>query len=243
MRQHLKAIHTAALALALVGPAAQAAVWSTSDQYGAYSIGSYSWNNDIWGSGAGPQTTWVNSTSNWGVWSNQPNTGGIKSYPHINYYVGKTVSALGTLSSSVSVSTPSGGAWASTFDIWDSNNAHEIMLWLNYTGTSAGCGNVKPISYNWSAAGCAIPVFTNVSVGGSTWNVYRGTNNANLVYSFLRTSKTNNVTLDLKAIMNWLVNQGWMGNVTVGNVQHGFEITSSSGGLNFNVNSFSLTAN
>jgi len=51
------------------------------------------------------------------------------------------------------------------------------------------------------------------------------------------------VTVDLKAIMNWLVNQGWMGNVTVGNVQHGFEITSSSGGLNFNVNSFSLTSN
>jgi hypothetical protein len=237
----LSKVAAATLAVAL-SASAHAATWSSSDQYGSWTTGSYSFNNDIWGSGAGPQTIWANSSSDWGVWSNQPNTGGIKSYPHIAYPVGKSVSALSTLKSTVSATTPSGGAWESTYDIWDNGNAHEIMLWLNYTGTSLGCGNVKPISYNWTAQGCAIPVYTNVTVGGGTWNVYRGNNGANDVFSFLRTSKTNNTTVDIKAILNYIVGLGWMGNVTVSQVQYGFEITSASGGLDYHAQNFSVTA-
>ena len=233
------AVATAALCAASVS---QAAVWSTSAQYGSYNSGPYNFNNDIWGAGAGPQTIWVNSPSDWGVWSNQPNTGGIKSYPHIGYNVGKTISSLSRLTATVSATTPAGGAWSSTFDIWGGNNAYEIMLWLNYTGTSNGCGNVKPISYNWSAAGCAIPVYTNVSVGGGTWNIYRGTNGGNQVFSFLRTTKTNNTTVDVLAILNYLRNKGWMGDVQMGQAQYGFEITSSSGGMNFGSRNFSVTA-
>lgn len=226
-----------------MGSSAMAAVWSSSATYGSYTSGAYNFNNDIWGgSSAGPQTIWVNSPSDWGVWSDQPNTGGIKSYPHIGYNVGKTISSLSHLTATGIATTPSGGAWESAYDIWDSNNAHEIMLWMNYTGTSAGCGNVKPISYNWTATGCAIPVFTNVSVGGGTWNVYRGTNGNNLVYSFLRTSKTNSLTVDVRAIMNYLKNQGWIGDVEMGQLQYGFEITSSSGGMNFHSQNFSVTS-
>jgi hypothetical protein len=43
--------------------------------------------------------------------------------------------------------------------------------------------------------------------------------------------------------MNYLKNtKGYFGNVTLGNVQFGFEITSSSGGLNFTTNSFSVSS-
>jgi xyloglucan-specific endo-beta-1,4-glucanase len=223
--------------------AAQAAVWSTSANYGSYSSGAYSWNNDIWGAGAGPQTIWVNSQSDWGVWANHPNTGGIKSYPHINYEVGRNISAMSRLTATVQATTPAGGAWASTFDIWDVNHAYEIMLWVNYTGTSNGCGNVKPISYNWSSAGCAIPVYSNVSVGGHTWNIYRGSNGGNQVFSFLRTSKTNSATIDVLAVLNYLRNRGWMGDVRMGSLQYGFEITSSSGGMNFGARNFNVTVN
>jgi hypothetical protein len=231
----------AVLATCAVG-AAVAATWASSAQYGSYTSGAYSWNNDVWGAGAGPQTIWVNSVSDWGVWSDQPNTGGIKSYPHISYKVGKRISALSRVTSTISATTPAGGAWVSAFDIWDSNHAYEVMLWMNYTGTSAGCGNVKPISYNWSAQGCAVPVYTNVTVGGSTWNVYRGNNGGNMVYSFLRTTKTNNNTVDILAILNWLKNRGWMGDVTLGDVQYGFEITSSAGGLNYHSRNFGVVA-
>lgn len=246
----------ALVTLALASQSAQASTWtatspatsscSATNLFATWTYGSYSFNNDVWspcsGVAAGAQTIWANTNSDWGVWSNQPDTGGIKSYPHISYAVNKTISALTTLSSTVSATTPSGGAWESTYDIWVGNNAHEIMLWLNYTGTAAGCGNVKPISYNWTAAGCAIPVYTNVSVGGSTWNVYRGNNGSNMVYSFLRTTKTNNTTVDVLAILKYIKNLGWMSDLVVGDVQFGYEITSSSGGKDFVTKAFSVTS-
>lgn len=230
------------LAGAIAAPAL-AAVWSSSDRWGSWTSGSYTLYNNIWGSGYGPQTIWANSATNWGVWADHPAAGGIKSYPNATFNVNRPVSAINTLKATVSASTPAGGAWSSTFDIWDSGHQHEIMLWLNYTGTANGGGNVKPISYNWSSSGNAIPAFTNVNVGGHTWNVYRGSNGANEVFSFLRTSKTNNATIDVKAVLNWLVAKGWMGNVTVTEVQYGFEITSSPGGMNFVTNNFTVQSN
>lgn len=48
---------------------------------------------------------------------------------------------------------------------------------------------------------------------------------------------------DVLAVLNWLKNtKGWFGDITLGNVQFGYEITSSSGGLNFTTNSFSVTS-
>lgn len=219
--------------------AALAATWWSSDQWGSWSTNGYTFYNNVWGNGHGPQTIWVNSVSDWGVWSDQPNTGGIKSYPNITRYLGRRISQIGNLTSHVQTTVPSGGAWESTFDIWDVNHRYEIMLWLNYTGTPDGCGNVKPISYNWTSNGCAIKV-TTVFVGGKNWNVYRGTNGANQVFTFEALYKTNNADLDVKAILNWLKNQGWMGDEVIGDVQFGFEITSSAGGMNFGSQNFNI---
>jgi Glycosyl hydrolase family 12. len=217
------------------------ATWSSSDQWGTWSNGGYTLYNDVWGSGAGSQTIWANSYSNWGVWANHPNTGGIKSYPNCTKYVGKTLSSLASCKSSFNATTPSGGAWESTYDIWDSNNAHEIMLWMNWTGA------VNPISSQYNSSGQPVAAYTNISVGGHTWNIYTGSNGSNAVYSFLRTSKTNSGTIDVLAIFKWLQSKGLLGNVTLGNVQYGFEITSSYGtngaGLNYTTNSYSVSFN
>lgn len=247
----------AAAAMMFAAPGAHAATWaasspatsscSASNLFASWTFGSYGFNNDVWspcgGVAAGAQTIWANSNVDWGVWSDQPNTGGIKSYPHIAYTVNKAISALTRLSAPIAATTPSGGAWESTFDVWAGNNAHEIMVWLNYTGTSGGCGNVKPISYNWTSAGCAIPAHSNVSLSGGTWNVYVGNNGSNMVYSFLRTSKTNNTTVDVLAILKYLKSLNYFGDVAVGEVQYGFEITSSSGGMNFSDKNFAVTVN
>jgi hypothetical protein len=217
------------------------AAWYSSGQWATWSNGGYTLYNDVWGSGAGSQTIWANSYSNWGVWANHPNTGGIKSYPNCTKYVGKTLSALASCKSSFNASTPSGGSWESTYDIWDSNNAHEIMLWMNWTGS------VGPISSKYNSSGQPVAAYTNISVGGHTWNIYTGSNGSNAVYSFLRTSKTNSGTVDVLAIFKWLQSKGLLGNVTLGNVQYGFEITSSYGtngsGLNFTTNSYSVSFN
>jgi len=223
-----------------LSPAANASVqanWSSSAAYGQWTSGAYTVYNDVWGSGAGAQNIWANSGSNWGVWSNQPNTSGVKSYPDAAIDINKTLSSLTTVTSSFNATTPSGGSWESTYDIWDQSKANETMLWFNYTGS------VGPISYTYGSNGAATPVYTNVTVGGHTWNVYRGNNGNNNVYTFVRTSNTNSATVDILAIQRWIESKGWFGNITQGDVDYGFEITSSSGGLNFTTNSYSVTYN
>src|SRR2546426_73612 len=116
------------------GNAAVKANWSSSAQYATWSNGGYTLYNNIWGSGAGPQTIWANSYSNWGVWANHPNTGGIKSYPHSARNVGRNLSALHGVTSNFNVTRPGSGAYETAYDIWAGNNAFEVMLGMSKRG-------------------------------------------------------------------------------------------------------------
>jgi hypothetical protein len=221
----LAALFLAVPAVFVAGPA-QAATWGSSDQWATWSNGGYTLYNDVWGSGAGPQSIWANSYSNWGVWANHPNTGGVKSYPNATKYLGKKVSTLGTTTSSFNVTVPTSGvAFETAYDIWSSDNAYEIMLWMNRYGAVGPIGSQQ----------------TTASVGGHSWAVYRGSNGANQVFSFVRSGNTSAGTVDIRAIVQWLRSKGWFGDVTIGNIQFGYEITSSSGGKDFVTNSFSVT--
>jgi len=221
---------------------ANAAVWGASGDYDTWSDGDYTLCNDIWGEGAGPQSIWANSYSNWGVWSAQPNTGGIKTYPHAEKVVNKKLSEINTLTSSFDVTVPtSGTAMETSYDIWLDNNAYEIMLWMNQYG------DVKPISYNYDQWGNAVPYYWGVPIGGHKWNVYRGNNGGNEVFSLVRTDgNINSGNVDIKEIATWIRDvPKWYDDVTLGNVQFGFEITSSynnGSGYNFITNSFSVTS-
>lgn len=211
-----------------VGNAANAAVWSSSAQYASWSSNGYTLGNDVWGSGAGPQTIWANSSSNWGVWSQQPATNGVKSYPHAEYDFNRSLSAIGRISSSFNVSVPGSGVYNTAYDIWLNNYAYEVMLWMNEK--SAG-----PLgSYSQT-----------VSVGGYTWRLYSGSNGSNTVYSFVNTGQSSSGTVDVLAALNWLQHNGWFGGstATLGNVQFGWEISSTGNtGTNFTTNSYSVSA-
>ena len=211
------------------------AVWVASGQWDTWNSNGYTVYNNIWGSGAGTQTIWARTPTNWGVIANHPMTSGVKSYPHtVRGSLNRTVSSLGTLTSSFNVSVPSSGNYATTYDIWANNWAYEVMLWMNYNGA------VGPIAESYDQNG-AVPNFRNLSLGGHTWNVYRGSNGANAVFSFLRISDTNSGSVDVRAILNWLRTQGWWGDVTVGEVQFGFEISGTNGSAAFTDNSFAMT--
>jgi hypothetical protein len=214
-----------AVALTTGGAVAQAAVWESSDQWGTWTTGDYILYNNVWGGGAGPQSIWANSASNWGVRADHPNTGGVKSYPNATRYVNRRLSSLGALSSSFNVRVPSGGAYASTYDIWLDNNAYEIMLWMNKTGPVGPIGSYQ----------------TTASTGGHSWDIHRGVNGSFQVFSFLRRGNTNAGTVDIRAVLEWLRTNRWIGDVNVGYVQFGYEITSSSGGMDFVTNSFSVS--
>jgi hypothetical protein len=214
--------------------------WSSSAQYASWDAGSgYTIENNIWGSGAGFQSIWANTYSNWGVWSDQPNTSGVKSYPNSDYGVHQTFSGLHTVQSSFNVTVPSSGAAAeSTYDIWCNNYAYEIMIWENWTGS------VNPIAVGYNGNGTPIATYTNVTptAGGPTYTVYVGSNGTNAVYSFLNNSQTSSGTVNIKDILNYIQSKG-ITFTTLDKVQFGFEITSSNGGLNFDCNSYSATVN
>ncbi|QGG54967.1 GH12 family glycosyl hydrolase domain-containing protein [Paenibacillus sp. B01] len=219
----------------LLSATAFAAVWTSSAQWGSWSNGGYTVYNNIWGSGAGTQTIWADSYSKWGVTANHPNTGGIKSYPNSTRPINTQLAALSSLKSSFNVTVPSSGSsFVAAYDIWSGNNAHEIMLWMNKQGA------VGPIAGSWDSNGNPVANFTNVSVGGHTWNVYKGSNGSNDVFSFVRTSNTSSGTVDVLAILNWCKSKGWMGNEIVNSVQFGYEITSAPNAT-FTTNSYSVS--
>jgi len=124
------------------------------------------------------------------------------------------------------VARPGGGAYETAYDIWANNNAYEIMLWMNKQGPVGPIGSYQ----------------TTVNVGGHSWDVYRGSNGSNEVFSFLRTSNTDSGWVDVLAVLNWIKARGWYGDVTLGEVQFGFEITSSAGGMDFRTDSYSVSA-
>ena len=211
------------------------AAWVATGNFDSWTNNGYTLNNDVWGSGAGPQTIWARTGTNWGVVANHPRTSGVKSYPHTGRNLNRALSSLSTLTSSFNVTVPGDGDFETAYDIWANNNAYEVMIWANQRGA------VGPIAESYDANG-AVPSARNVNVGGHTWNVYRGSNGANAVFSFLRTSATNSGTVDVLAVLNWLRTQGWWGNVTIGDVQFGFELTGTAGQSNFVCNSFSINA-
>ena len=87
----------AATALVFTAGNAQAATFGSSDRWATWTNGGYTLYNNVWGTGYGAQSIWANSYSNWGVWANHPNTGGVKAYPNATQVASnKKVSAIGT---------------------------------------------------------------------------------------------------------------------------------------------------
>ncbi|MGH3165037.1 MAG: GH12 family glycosyl hydrolase domain-containing protein [Trebonia sp.] len=220
-------VAAAATALILTATAARAAVYESSAQYASYSTGGYTIYNDEWGSGHGSQTLWVNSATNWGVYSTQPNTSGVKSYPNISRSVGTALNTLSTLSSSFSESNPGSGNWESAYDIWLNGSGYEVMVWTDVSG------DVGPLG---SSVG-------TVSLAGSTWTLYAGNNGSNPTYSFVRSGNESSGTINLLDLLKYLENtKGYFSNPALSTVQYGWEISSTGNTQeDFTINNYSVT--
>ena len=104
------------------------------------------------------------------------------------------------------------------------------MLWVNYTK-----GSVFPAGSLGKS---------NVSTGGHTWDVYYGAYGGHDVVSLLRTTNSSSATVDVKAILDWIItNKGnFQSNWTLYQVQFGPEIVADSGVQSFICNSFSVSS-
>jgi len=192
---------------------AWAAAWSSCDRYASWSNGGYTIYNNIWGGGAGWQCIWANNGSNWGITCNHGSSGGIKSYPNSTKWLNKNTNNTPYCGTWFSVSRPGNGAYTTTFDVWGNGERYEIMMWMNKVGAVGPIGSQQ---------------YSNQSIGGHSWNVYRGWNGSIEVFSFVRTGNTNSANVDHKAIWNWLQSRGWWNNPYIGKIQLGFEITNTS---------------
>ena len=218
-------------------PTASQARWTTSGTFDEKPFGGYVVRNNIWGEGHGSQQLWANSAADWGVHADHPDTSGIKAYPHAGWMVDRRLSRLAKVTSRFAVAVPKAGSYNTAYDIWCEKHAYEIMLWVNWHG------KMGPIASSWDATGTPKIEMANVSVGGHTWDVYKGSNGVNAVFSFLCTSQQTSGEVDVKAVLDWIKAQGWFaqpGDVLLDEVQFGWEIAGSPGGLNFSVTDFAV---
>ena len=206
------------------------AEWCSIGQYSSMAFSPYTMFNNVWGATSG-QMIQVESPSNWWVNSTFPETSGVKSYPNASLdLTGKTLANLGSCTSSFNVTGPATGSWEFAYDLWVPS---EVMIWMHKNG------NVGPIAQGWNSDGTPIAAATNVTVGGSTWDVYHGGSN---VVSLVRQGNIDSGTVDIAAILNWIAAQGWITNTSgLGKFQFGPEITSAPGGLTFTTNSYSMS--
>jgi hypothetical protein len=213
-----------AMVMAVSSLGARAATWSTTAQFGQYNFSTgYAVNNDLWGSGYGPQTLYVDTTSgnapHFWITTQQPHgSGNIKAYPDARISINKTVSSLTKLVGSFDVGSPANGVsvydWA--FDCWIPS---EVMVWTK-----------------WDRQGVSGSLYqSNVTISGVTYNVYHGS-----YWTFRRVSQTSTGSADLAAIFKWLVNGGHLANGTVGSCQFGVEIVDGTTSA-FAVHSCSIT--
>jgi hypothetical protein len=215
-------IKTAVLATVMVilPTGLQAETWTTTAQYGQYDFANgYAVNNDCWGSDAGPQTLYVDTTSEDAphFWATSDQNGGdnVETYPDARIDIGVDVLSLGKLVGAFDTGANEGQC-DFAFDCWIPS---EVMVWTQWTSGSYPDGSLYQ---------------SNVTISGVTYNVYHGT-----LWSFLRTSQTSSGEADLAGIFKWLVNNGLLANGTVGSCQYGVEIRDGSS--TWTVHSCSIT--
>lgn len=249
------AVYLATATLAVAGVTVQAApaqAAGTCDHFAAIDRGKYWINNNVWGrdSGSGWQCIWDNWQSGndigWGTsygWSGTSYT--VKSYSAaiLGWHWGWRRSGTGLpvqLSANRSVNTGwnysvrhSGGAMNVAYDLWlhsmsnpsyNNNPTDEVMIW----------------PYRLNGAGPAGTRQATVNLAGANWDLYRGwidagNGNGWNVFSFVRTSNTTSVTLNLRDFLNDLRSRGWVGGSKyLTSVQAGAEVFTGNGQVDTN---------
>ncbi|GFF27405.1 endoglucanase-1 [Aspergillus udagawae] len=176
------------------------------NQYGTYSNGRYTVNNNLWGqgSGSGSQCTYVDSISNSGVawhttwtWSGGDNQ--VKSYANSQVALTKKhVSQIGSIPTTVQWSYDNTNIRADVaYDLFtaaDINHVtysgdYELMIWL------ARYGGVQPIG---SRIGTA-------NIAGHTWELWYG-GSTQKTYSFVSATPITSFSGDVMDFWRYLTN-------------------------------------
>jgi hypothetical protein len=222
-------------------PSAKANTTSTKDAF--ITVGKYWINNNQWGSGtgSGSQSIWSTCQQGdligWGTswnWSGTSNQ--VKSYASVvfGWQWGWKITNTGLpvqISSGKKITcgwdysiTQSGGSADVSYDIFahsiamagtNDDPTDEIMVWLSAINGAGPVGTKQ----------------ATASIGGASWDLYRGTTRWN-VFSYVRTQNATTAVVNIMDFMNDLVSRGWMqSSKYVSTVQSGTEIFTGTGQL------------
>jgi hypothetical protein len=217
-------------------------VFTTSDTNGGWSDGGYYVHNNVWNaSEAGPETLYACSYDNWYVTSTQPDTTSVKAYPNVHLDIdnldGQPISNYSTITSTFAATAPDVGIYNVASDLWLDgvgwgNGTTEVMIWTENRG-QVPLGDV---------------VAPELTFGGELYDVYRYTSDSDggvHVVTLLSTETQTSGSIDLKEILNWIVDEGWLlSDATVNQIGYGVEVCSTEGRpATFYVTEFSVTMN
>jgi hypothetical protein len=182
------------------------------------------------GESCGPETVHVCSASSWYVVSNQPagNTAVLSYVSSQVNYSSVPLSSFSSITSTFSEEGPRVGDYEAAYDVFfNPGNLYEVMVWVdNYHQTPGG---------GWN------PIATNVSVGGSVYNVYQS---GSTIY-YVAVINFTSGEVDLLAIFKDAIGaRHWLpADVLLEQIQFGWEICSTNGEpATFYLDEFSLTA-
>jgi hypothetical protein len=217
-------------------------VFTTSDTNGGWSDGGYYVHNNIWNADeAGPETLYACSYKNWYVTSTQPDTTSVKAYPNVHLDIdnldGLPISNYAAITSTFAATAPDVGIYNVAYDLWLDgvgwgNGTTEIMIWTENRG-QVPLGNTVP---------------PQMTFGGEQYDVYRYTSSSDggvQVITLLATEAQTSGSLDLKEILNWIVDEAWISaDATINQIGYGVEICSTEDQpATFYFTDFSVTMN
>jgi hypothetical protein len=216
--------------------------FTTADTNGGWSNGGYYVHNNVWNaSEAGPETLYACSFKSWYVTSRQPGTTSVKAYPNVHLDVnslnGSPISNYTTITTTFAAISPHLGIYDVAYDIW-----------LNGVGWGGGTTEVMIWTENYKQVPLGTAVRPAMTFGSGTYDVYHYTSSADggvQVVSLVSTAAQTSGTVDLKAILNWIVSKGWISsNATVNQIGYGVEICSTDNQpATFSFTDFSVTMN
>ncbi len=246
------------IAALAVAPAAQASTCTTSSPNGT--CGPYTYpqitgsngnntyvRNNMWAANSGTTQT-LNATDpgNWNVVANAkpPGSTAVQTYPDTKevYTTSNSPDPLSGYSSIYSSFTENMNATSQTsaqaaYDIWlgqstATNYADEVMIW-NDQANRGTCGGATPLASATFGGSGGVPV--------QTWNLCKW-GSSELIW-YLAGSNEQSGTVDVLAMLNWLVSHGYLRQGTgLNEIDYGFEVCSTSGPETFQVSSYSITA-
>jgi hypothetical protein len=215
-----------------LAPSTAAGSWSWCGSSGGFhQYAGFDLYNNEWNTAGNPAPDKIcgNSPSDWEVMSNQrANNTAVLTYPSVqqNYSPNVTISSMSKLTSTYAenMHATSGTDAEAAYDLWTTNNANEIMFWVDNHGQTPAGSEVATVSF-----------------GGLTWGLYIGASTD----SFVLDHNAESGTVDLLAGLQYLENHGGYlpKSAQLQQASFGWEICSTGGIAEaFNMDAYTLAS-